>query len=45
MRQLADQIDQPAGDPVRKVMDYRHVLERGLIVGRFLRWFEGNRDS
>jgi asparagine synthase (glutamine-hydrolysing) len=45
MRRLADQIDQPAGDPVRKLMDYRHVLERGLMVGRFLRWFEGDRDS
>jgi asparagine synthase (glutamine-hydrolysing) len=45
MRRLADQIDQPARDPVRKMTDYRHVLERGLMVGRFLRWFEGSRDS
>jgi asparagine synthase (glutamine-hydrolysing) len=45
MRRLADQMDQPTGDPVRKMMDYRHVLERGLMVGRFLRWFEGRRDS
>jgi asparagine synthase (glutamine-hydrolysing) len=45
MRRLAGQIDQPAGDPVQKLMDYRLVLERGLMVGRFLRWFEGSRDS
>ena len=45
MRRLADQIDQPAGRSRARVMDYRHVLERGLMVGRFLRWFEGSRDS
>jgi hypothetical protein len=26
-------------------MDYRHVLERGLMVGGFLRWFDGSRDA
>ncbi len=45
MRRLANQIDRPEGDPVGRLMDYRHVLERGLMVGRFLRWFEGSRDS
>jgi len=45
MRRLADQLDQPAGDPVRRLKDHRHVLERGLMVGSFLRWFEGSRDS
>jgi asparagine synthase (glutamine-hydrolysing) len=45
MRRLADRLDQPATDPVRRVMDYRHVLERGLMVGGFLRWFDGSRDS
>jgi hypothetical protein len=45
MRRLADRLDQPATDPVRRVMDYRHVLERGLMVGGFLRWFDGSRDA
>jgi len=45
MRRLADQIDQPAPNPTQRLMDYRHVLEGGLMVGRFLRWFEGSRDS
>jgi asparagine synthase (glutamine-hydrolysing) len=45
MRRLAEQMDQPASDPVQKMMDYRHVLERGLMMGRFLCWFEGSRDS
>jgi hypothetical protein len=45
MRRLADQMDQTTSDPVRTLTDYRHVLERGLMVGRFLRWFEGSRDS
>lgn len=43
MRRLADQIDQPTEDLVQKTLDYRHVLERGLMVGAFLRWFEGGR--
>jgi asparagine synthase (glutamine-hydrolysing) len=45
MRRLADQLDQPASDPVQRMKDYRHVLERGLMMGRFLCWFEGSRDS
>jgi len=45
MRRLAEQMDQPASGPVQRMMDYRHVLERGLIMGRFLCWFEGSRDS
>jgi len=45
MRRLAEQMDRPAADPVQRMMDYRHVLERGLMMGRFLRWFEGSRDS
>jgi asparagine synthase (glutamine-hydrolysing) len=44
MRRLADQLDQPASDPVQRMKDYRHVLERGLMMGRFLCWFEGTRD-
>ena len=45
MRRLADQMDQAASDPVQRMLDYRHVLARGLMMGRFLRWFEGSRDS
>jgi len=45
MRWLAEQMDQPASDPIQRMMDYRHVLERGLMMGRFLRWFEGSRYS
>jgi asparagine synthase (glutamine-hydrolysing) len=45
MRRLAEQMDQPASDPVQRLKDYRQVLERGLMMGRFLRWFEGSRDS
>jgi len=45
MRRLANQMDQPAGGPVQRLTDYRDVLERGLMVGRFLCWFEGSRDS
>jgi asparagine synthase (glutamine-hydrolysing) len=40
LRRLADQIDTPAADPRQKMLDYRHVLERGLMTGRFLRWFD-----
>jgi len=45
MRRLAEQMDQQASDPVQRMTDYRHVLERGLMMGRFLCWFEGSRDS
>ena len=24
-----------------RLLDYRHVLARGLMTGRFLRWFDG----
>jgi asparagine synthase (glutamine-hydrolysing) len=44
MRRLADRIDQPPADPVQKMTDYRFVLERGLMMGRFLCWFEGGGD-
>jgi asparagine synthase (glutamine-hydrolysing) len=45
MRRLADQIEQPTEDPVQRMKDYRHVLERGLMMGAFLRWFEGGGGS
>jgi asparagine synthase (glutamine-hydrolysing) len=41
MRRLADRFDTPAADPRQRMLDYRHVLERGLMTGRFLRWFDG----
>ena len=28
-----------------RLLDYRHVLERGLMAGRFLRWFEDGHSS
>jgi asparagine synthase (glutamine-hydrolysing) len=42
MRQLADGFDTAAGDPRQRLLDYRLVLERGLMMGRFLRWFDGS---
>ena len=45
MRRLAQQLDQPPADPVRRMLAYRHVLERGLMTGRFLRWFDGDGDT
>jgi len=41
MRELADNFDAPPGDPYQRMLDYRHVLERGLMMGRFIRWFDG----
>jgi asparagine synthase (glutamine-hydrolysing) len=40
MRRLADRMDQPPADPMEQRFDYALVLERGLMLGRFLRWFE-----
>jgi asparagine synthase (glutamine-hydrolysing) len=37
---LADRLDSPPADAYQRLLDYRHVLERGLMAGRFLRWFE-----
>jgi asparagine synthase (glutamine-hydrolysing) len=45
MRRLAGRLDRPEGDLPQRLMDYRHVLERGLMMGRFLRWFEEGRGS
>jgi asparagine synthase (glutamine-hydrolysing) len=42
MRRLADRLDRPEGDLAQRQMDYRHVLERGLMMGKFLRWFENS---
>ena len=41
MRRLADRFDAPAADLQQRMLDYRFVLERGLMTGRFLRWFDG----
>ena len=41
MRRLADRFDAPAADLQQRMLDYRYVLERGLMTGRFLRWFDG----
>lgn len=43
MRRLADRIDQllaPPADQKQRRFDYGLVLQRGLMMGRFLRWFE-----
>jgi asparagine synthase (glutamine-hydrolysing) len=40
MRRLVEQMPQAGGDAARMQMDYRQFLERGLITGLFLRWFE-----
>jgi hypothetical protein len=40
MRRLADRMDQPPADQEQQTFDYSLVLQRGLMVGRFLRWFE-----
>ena len=29
----------------QRLLDYRHVLERGLMAGRFIRWFEDGHSS
>jgi asparagine synthase (glutamine-hydrolysing) len=45
LRELADRLDSPPADAYQRMLDYRHVLERGLMAGRFLRWFEDGRSS
>jgi asparagine synthase (glutamine-hydrolysing) len=40
MRRLADRMDQPPAGQEQHTFDYSLVLQRGLMVGRFLRWFE-----
>jgi asparagine synthase (glutamine-hydrolysing) len=40
MRRLVEQISATGGDMDRLFMDYRMILEKGLALGRFLRWFE-----
>jgi len=40
MRRLADRMDQPPADRTQQTFDYSLVLQRGLMMGRFLRWFE-----
>ncbi len=45
LRRLADRLDSPPADAYQRLLDYRHVLERGLMAGRFLRWFEEGHSS
>ena len=45
LRGLADTLDSPPPDAYQRLLDYRHVLERGLMAGRFLRWFEDGHSS
>ncbi len=40
MRRLAERWPQDDSDPGRVMREYRLVLQGGLMVGRFLRWFE-----
>lgn len=41
LRRLAEQMPQTGGSAAQQMVDYRIVLEFGLMTGRFLRWFEG----
>jgi asparagine synthase (glutamine-hydrolysing) len=45
LRGLADSMGSPPADAYQRMLDYRHVLERGLMAGRFLRWFEEGHSS
>jgi asparagine synthase (glutamine-hydrolysing) len=45
LRELADTLDSPPSDAYQRLLRYRHVLERGLMAGRFLRWFEDGQSS
>ena len=45
LRGLADRLGSPPADAYQRMLDYRHVLERGLMAGRFLRWFEEGHSS
>ena len=40
MRRLTDRIDQPPASGTEQLFDYSLVLQRGLMMGRYLRWFE-----
>lgn len=40
LNELVARLGQPGGSPATMMMDYHSVLERGLMVGRFLRWLE-----
>jgi asparagine synthase (glutamine-hydrolysing) len=43
MRRIADRMDHPPADRMEQRHDYALVLERGLMMGRFVRWFEDGR--
>src|SRR5580693_7491785 len=45
LRGLADRRDSPPADAYQRLLNYRHVLERGLMAGRFLRWFEDGHSA
>ena len=45
LRGLADRLGSPPADAYQRLLDYRHVLERGLMAGRFIRWFEDGHSS
>jgi hypothetical protein len=45
MRRLADRMNQPPANQEQHTFDYSLVLQRGLTVGRFLRWFEDGRGG
>jgi asparagine synthase (glutamine-hydrolysing) len=45
LRGLADRLDSPPADAYQRLLNYRHVLERGLMAGRFLRWFEDGHSA
>jgi asparagine synthase (glutamine-hydrolysing) len=45
LRELANGMHSPPADAYQRLLDYRNVLERGLMAGRFLRWFEDGHSS
>ncbi|HEX4290486.1 MAG TPA: asparagine synthase-related protein [Trebonia sp.] len=45
LRGLADTLGSPPADAYQRLLDYRNVLERGLMAGRFLRWFEDGHSA
>ena len=45
LRGLADTLDAAPSDAYQRLLNYRHVLERGLMAGRFLRWLEDGHSS
>jgi hypothetical protein len=40
MRRLADEMPRVGANVEQTMTDYRYALSLGLMVGRFLRWFE-----